>query len=52
MEQPRMLMGGYEPKRSNDCLNLAKKNIRIIVEYSLQAKLLPEEPRDIYGHFL
>lgn len=31
IEQPKMSMGGYEPKRSQDCLNLNKKSLMIIV---------------------
>ena len=31
MEQSRVLIGGYEPMRTKDCLNLTKKNLRIIV---------------------
>lgn len=31
MEQPRVIMGGYEPKRSKNCSNFSNKSLQIKV---------------------
>lgn len=53
MEQVRLLMEGYEPRRSKYCLVLTKKSLRVIVRIltgHCQHKISPEEVGDIYGH--
>lgn len=40
MKQTRVFMVGYEPKHSKDCLNLTKKEVRIILNTRCQVEIL------------